>query len=430
MAKLRLNSAFRLFCKDGRRFIVLLAAGIFFAGAGSLFAGGGQASGGSSDKPVNLTVWMGSWWADGVPKIVEAYKKAAPNVNLTIETLPINGYFDNAATTILGGGGPDLLAIDAYMMGTFFEKGLLRPWDDKIKNLDLDDFAGVKNAGIYQGKRYGIPYRASGSILYYNKTLFDKAGVSYPQEGWTWDDLRSIAQKLTVPSEQQYGYGIAAGQKDTGNVFEVLNPVVWAFGGDYLNKDQTQANLTDPNTIKAVRFWSDLYLKDKVVPPGSINYSITADVMPLFIGNKVAMLISGDQANSEFSKYPDLKFGFTVLPKGPTGTGGYMWTVPVTAKNPDAAFAFALWFLEPENLGNLTVRIPARVSATKYGAWNTPVYQTILKGALSGRLNPTIPQWAEMQKIITVELQNILQGAKTVEQAMEDANRQCNALLK
>jgi multiple sugar transport system substrate-binding protein len=405
-----------------------MAAGILFLGS-NLFASGSQAAETPNNKPVNLTVWMGSWWADGVPKIVEAYKKAAPNVILTIETLPINGYFDNAAATILGGGGPDLLAIDAYMMGTFMEKGLLTHWDDKIKDIDLSDFAGVKEAGIYQGKRYGLPYRASGSVLYYNKTLFDSAGIRYPQEGWNWDDLLSTAKKLTIPSQQQYGFSIAAGQKDLGNVFETLNPIVWAFGGDYLNKDQTRAILTDPNTIKGIRFWTDLYLKEKVVPPGSINYSITADIMPLFIGNKVAMLISGDQANAEFSKYPDLKFGFVVLPNGPVGTGGYMWTVPVTAKNPDAAFAFAKWFLEPENLGNLTVRIPARVSATRYGAWNTPIYQTILKGALSGRLNPTIPQWSEMQKIITTELQNILQGAKTVEQAMEDANRQCNALL-
>jgi multiple sugar transport system substrate-binding protein len=106
-----------------------------------------------------------------------------------------------------------------------------------------------------------------------------------------------------------------------------------------------------------------------------------------------------------------------------------MWTVPVSAKNSDAAFAFAKWFLQPEVLGSLTIRLPSRVSATQYGNWNRPVMQTVLKAALSGRLGPTVPQWPAMQQIIITELQNILQGSKTVEQGCNDMQRQCQALL-
>ena len=63
-------------------------------------AGSSQAS---SDAPQDLTIWMGSWWEDQIPAIVEAYKDVKPNVNLTIEALPVNGYVDKAVTTILGG---------------------------------------------------------------------------------------------------------------------------------------------------------------------------------------------------------------------------------------------------------------------------------------------------------------------------------------
>ena len=76
-------------------------------------AGSSQAS---SDAPQDLTIWMGSWWEDQIPAIVEAYKDVKPNVNLTIEALPVNGYVDKAVTTILGGGGPDILAVDVTQM--------------------------------------------------------------------------------------------------------------------------------------------------------------------------------------------------------------------------------------------------------------------------------------------------------------------------
>ena len=390
-------------------------------------AGSSQAS---SDAPQDLTIWMGSWWEDQIPAIVEAYKDVKPNVNLTIEVLPVNGYVDKAVTTILGGGGPDILAVDVTQMGTLVDKNLLLPWDDKIQDMDLSDFAAVIDGGKFDGTYYGLPYRTSSSIMYYNKTMFDEAGVAYPEEGWTYDDMLEIAKKLTIPGEQ-YGVGIAASNADPSNVFMTLSPIVWSYGADFLNEDQTECTLNTPEAMEAVRFFTGLYTTEKVTPEGVINYTMTKDIMPLFIENKVGMMMGGDQNAVEFdTNYPDLKYGFCVPPKSPASSGGWMFTVPVTAKNPDAAFDFAKWFLQPEVLGELTIRIPARKGATEYGIWNSPLYQTVLESAMVGRLNPTTPAWTDMQKIIIVELQNIMQGAKTVEQGCEDMTRQCNALLK
>jgi multiple sugar transport system substrate-binding protein len=408
-------------------FRIVFGALIFSVCAMNLSAGGKQSAGGAKG-PSAVTVWMGSWWEDQVPALVNAYKPAAPDVSLVIETLPINGYFDKAAATILAGDGPDLLAVDVNQMGTFIQQNLLLPWDDQIQGLDLSDFVGVIKGGIYNGKYYGLPYRASGNVLYYNRTMFDAAGVPYPKEGWTYNDMLEIARRLTKGT-QEYGYGVAASRDDTGNVFQTFGPVVYWQGADYLNPQQTAPTLNTPEFIKAVQFWTDLYTKEKVVPQGTINYTITRDVMPLFIENKVAMFIGGDQNAAEFKKYPNLKFGFVVPPKSPVAMGGYFFTVPVTAKNKQGAFDFAKWFLQPENLGNLTIRIPARLKAVQYGVWNDPIYQTVLQGAMDGRLAPTVTQWPAIQNIIIVELQNIMQRQKTVEQACADMQRQAAALF-
>lgn len=388
-----------------------------------------QAAAENNKAPQDLTIWMGSWWEDQVPAIIEAYKKENPNVNLTIEALPVDGYVDKAVTTILGGGGPDILAVDMSQMGTLIDKNLLSSWNESIEDMDLSDFAGVINACKNGDTYYGLPYRTSSSIMYYNKTMFDEAGVPYPEEGWTYEDMLEIARKLTIPG-QQYGVGIAASNADPSNVFTCLTPIIWAYGADYLNEDETECTLNTPEAIEAVSYFTGLYTTEKVVPEGSINYTLTKDVMPLFIENKVAMMMGGDHNAVEFdTKYPDLNYGYCVPPKAPALAGGWCFTVPVTAQNPEGAYDFAKWFLQPEVLGELTIRIPARLKATEYGIWNSPLYQTVLKSAMDGRLSPQTPVWADMQKIIIVEIQNIMQGAKTVEQGCEDMTRQCNSLL-
>jgi multiple sugar transport system substrate-binding protein len=109
--------------------------------------------------------------------------------------------------------------------------------------------------------------------------------------------------------------------------------------------------------------------------------------------------------------------------------GGWLYSIPVVAKNPKVAADYIKWFLQPENLGNLAVRIPGRLKATQYGIWNTPLYQTVLKSAVTGKMPPNVVQWTEMQRIIIVELQNILGGIKTAEQGCADMQRQSSLLF-
>ena len=175
--------------------------------------------------------------------------------------------------------------------------------------------------------------------MYYNKTMFDEAGVPYPEAGWTYDDMLEIAKKLTIPGEQ-YGVGIGASNADPSNVFLTLSPVIWSYGGDYLNEDQTECTLNTPEAIEGIRYWTGLYTTEKVAPEGAVNYAMTKDIMPLFIENKVALMMGGDQNAVEFdTNYPDLNYGYCVPPKAPSGSGGWLFTVPVTAKNSPGAYS-------------------------------------------------------------------------------------------
>ena len=268
---------------------------------GSVMAAGSGESG--AKGPVELTIWMGSWWSEKAPLITAEFQKLYPNYKLKIDTLPINGYFDNAAAAILSGSGPDILDIDITQVATFASKNLLTDITADVgSKLKADDFIKTSwEFSHYKGKMYGMPNRGTGGVYYYNKNMFDEAGVPYPQDNWNFDDMLAKAKKITVPG-QKYGVGIAADLSDPNNVWSSFAPVLWAFGGEFMNADYTKATLDTPNAIKGITFWVELLTKHKVVPEGSVGFTISRDVVPLLSANKVAMLPFGVSGAMTFEK--------------------------------------------------------------------------------------------------------------------------------
>lgn len=380
--------------------------------------------------PVTLTVWMGSWWDGYAQKIVEAYKKDHPNVTLKIELLPINGYLDKAISSSLGGNAPDVLDLDVTMLPAMASKGLLETWDDYVKDLERKDFQDAPwNASIINGKMYGLPNRGESSVFFYNKTMFDAAGVPYPKEDWTQEDMLEIAKKLTIPGKQ-YGVGIAASISDPSNVFSSFSPVLWSFGGDFLSKDNTEAIINKPEGVKAIQFWSELYTKYKVVPEGSVNFALTKDVQPLFLNNQVAMLPNSSSMVLLLNQHPEVKWGMVYEPNKFGRAGGWSFTIPKSAKNKEAAREFALWYVKPENMGQFNSVFPSRKSATTVAPWNSKEMQYLLSAAPYQKTMPNTPAWTDMQTVIITELQKVLTGNKTPQQAADDMAKQMNDLLK
>ncbi|TBL81986.1 ABC transporter substrate-binding protein [Paenibacillus thalictri] len=407
----------------------------------SACSGGGGTSGTSapaagnqkqadSKGPVTVTVWMGSWWADYTTKIVDAYKKDHPNVTLKIELLPINGYLDKAISSALGGNAPDVLDLDGLMIPAMAGKDLLEPWDDYIKELDRKDFQDAPwDASTINGKLYGLPNRGESVVFFYNKTMFDEAGVPYPKDSWTYADMLEAAKKITVPG-QKYGVGIAATNSDPANVMTSFAPVLWANGGDFLNKGNTEATINKPEGVKAIQFWTELYTKHKVVPEGSINFALTKDVQPMFLNNQVAMMPGSSAMVFLMEKNPQVKWGMVYAPDKFGRSGAWSFTVPKSAKNKEAAREFVLWYMKPENMGAFNSVFPSRKSATTVAPWNSKEMQYLLSAAPYQKGVPAIPAWTEMQVAIVNELQKVLSGAKTPQQGADDMAKQMNALLK
>jgi multiple sugar transport system substrate-binding protein len=388
----------------------------------AIFSAGGVQQGGQ-EGPVTITAWMGAWWNDQAQVVEEAYAKEHKDI-LNIETYPFDGYPQKVMTAIAGGIPPDVIAVEASMSGTLVTRNLLQPFE----GVSISDFSSFMwQCGSYQGKQYGIPYRADTVGIFYNKDFFDKAGVAYPKDDWSWDDFVKTAKALTVQG-QQYGFGVSASAAAATDVMDQILPLLWSRNIDVFKDGRCV--LDDPKAVEALKFWVDLVRVEKISPEGSVNYD-TKDYLEMFLSQRLGMLMSGSNLVPTLKDQAKFNWDFVAMPGGsPTRGSGYNWGIPIGAKNAKQAREFIDWFVAPDNLARLTIRLPARASATTSAPWNEPVYKKIILATSKARLEPQVAEWTEIQALIIRELQRALTGEVSTETAAKSITASANNILK
>ena len=155
-------------------------------------------------EPVTLTwaFWGSPEEAVSHKQVADAFMKEHPEIKIETWNAPWNDYFTKIQSLWASGDAkavPDI----AFLWPTpkYAAEGVLENLDPYIQKsgYDLNDYwGGLLESAKYQGSVYGLPRDNEVNILYYNKDLFDKAGVKYPDENWKWNDLLAAAEKLTV----------------------------------------------------------------------------------------------------------------------------------------------------------------------------------------------------------------------------------------
>ncbi|AZS51085.1 ABC transporter substrate-binding protein [Entomomonas moraniae] len=193
------------------------------------------------------------------------------------------------------GQPPALVIMSANYTVDLALKNMILPMDELFKydptKVSANDFlitnfwpAVHKNAQV-MGKTYGIPFHNSTPILYYNKTLFDKAGIKAPPK--TWNELVSVAKKLTNKSEGQWGIMLPSTNNDYGGW--TLSTLVHANGGQFNNPDYPGEVFYDsPTTKGTLQFWRDLVYKHEVMPAGVLN---SKQISANFFSGKLGMAV-------------------------------------------------------------------------------------------------------------------------------------------
>ncbi|MCL2812940.1 MAG: sugar ABC transporter substrate-binding protein, partial [Clostridia bacterium] len=186
-----------------------------------------------------------------------------------------------------------------------------------------------------------VPNIPTTRAFYYNKDLFDAAGVPYPTDDWTWDDFVEIAIKLTDKDQNQFGF-----------VTEYDNPYtvqqfVWTNGGDFIGEDGVTVDgyVNSPATVEAVQWYADLVSKHKVSPTPSSSTTM-GGATEIFKTGKAAMIESGMWQLNTFKEI--FNVGTVMSPTKDGNRVGVMHTsglcVSVDTKYPEEAVRFATYF--------------------------------------------------------------------------------------
>jgi multiple sugar transport system substrate-binding protein len=230
-------------------------------------------------------------------------------------------------------------------------KGLYRDIDQFVQaeKFDLGQYypAAVEN-GRFDGKLYALPetYQYQAVLIYYNKDMFDAAGVKYPDAtNATFDELVEKATKLTKASDGIFGYGGATGAHHI---------IIRSFGGDVLDEERKKSRLAEPEAIKAVEWIQDLIYKHKAHPTPE---QVAGGDTNMFAGGKLAMLQQTLWTGTFLIPLVagKFKYGAALLPKGPTGVMGNhsqsdLVGVTANSKNPDVSWQIAK-FMTAKDIG-------------------------------------------------------------------------------
>ena len=266
-------------------------------------------------------------------------------------------------TAIAGGAAPDIVqgisAGDAvkYSNGNQFLD--LTPYAAK-DGFDWKSYFNQESLNMYDqsGKLECISETSDSSTLAYNKDMFDAAGVAYPNDNWTWDDMLAAAQKLTKDTNGD-------GQTDQWGLAIITfdyQPWIWDAGGSLFNSDFSQIQTTDPVVIDTFQWLADLRFKYKVSPTEDVRKAFP-EVGFMFQQNKVAMYVTRwiPDVAFFFAGIKDFKWDVAMKPKNPktgkrsSGYAGGCTAVFKNTKNPEEAYLVWKWLNSDEGVYNRSV---------------------------------------------------------------------------
>jgi len=363
-------------------------------------------------------------------KQLEAFNAKYPNITVKVEEVPED--FPTKVFTLAAAGTlPDEVRVWEPHVLEFGRAGQLQdlqPMIDAESSFQPEDFyESFYNFPVVGGKRFGVADDWNGHIGYYNKDLFDQAGVAYPTVDWTWDDHVEMARKISKPDQQIWGTGLYYGWLHWNYKF------IWQNGGQVYNADYTQCLLDSPEAAEGIQFWADLAHEGEIMPgPGGEEPHV------VFGAGRGGITRSGSW---ELAAYEGQPFKWSIVPEPKhkerrTLLHTAFHVIPTTTKNVDAAWKYLNFVVGPEGiLINIkeAALIGTRQSVNQGQPWARKGVEAdwslVPQAAEYGIIVPAPPNVGEVEKFQTDALEAIyIEGKKAVDVFKEVAPKVTAAL--
>ncbi|MBJ8349082.1 ABC transporter substrate-binding protein [Streptococcus zalophi] len=267
-----------------------------------------------SDKvEISYAIWD-SGQEPGIRQIADKFEEENPNIKIDIQVVSWDAYWTMLEAGATGGSLPDTFWMHSNEIYRYGSNEMLLDLTDYISEsdaIDLENYPeGLTQIYNINNKQYAVPKDYDTIGLWYNKKMFDEAGIAYPDDSWDWNTLKETAKKLTKSDGSQYGFMAPLINQEGYYNFVYQN------GGTIITDDKV-SGYDDPKTIEALDYYIS-FVKDKISP------EITEDQkrVEAFQNGQVAMALFGSWNLSGFASndYIRENTDVAVLPKANDGT--------------------------------------------------------------------------------------------------------------
>ncbi len=366
---------------------------------------------------------------ENLQKMIDAFEKKYPNVKVKVLTYGFDDYFQQLATNVAGGTAPDVFELNIENFRAYASKNVIAPIDgvdtSNIHPTTLGAFA-------VDGVQYGLPTKFSNVVMIYNKDLFDKAGIDYPNSDWTWNDELAAAQKIRELGDDYFG---------------VYRPIqAWEFyktvasnGGSMMNEAQSKFTINLDENVEALTNMIDRINKYNVTP-NKEQMGGMGD-WDLFKSGRLGMLVTGIWAFPDFAENCNFNWDIVVEPgmaKKATHFFSDAIVVSNTSTKKDAAMKFAAFISGSDEVAK--IRLEAN--------WDLPVALTdevkeeylkvtppdnkvaVIESLDYLVMPPSLENFNQIADTLGSYLEQAVAGNLSPKEALDEAQEEINAKFK
>jgi multiple sugar transport system substrate-binding protein len=402
--------------------------------------GSPAASGGYQGAPASIeyAIWGDPAEIDSQTKLVESFEAVNPTIDVKVTVADWDSYWEKLLTGLAGGAAPDVFAMDGPLFPDYQARDVLldlQPFIDRDA-YDLGQLAD-QGVGVFktaEGEQFGLPRDLNVVVLYYNKKMFDAAGIAYPDDTWDWAKLVAVGKQLTLDTNSDGTVDQWGLYTETSDMENYWLSLVWQNGGDFFAADGKSTALTTTESAGGLQFLQDLIYKDKILA----EPAIFADLGDAFEQGLAAMEVNGSWLVPTHQA-AGIELGIAPIPSGPAGrfttvnpTGAVVYK---GTKAPDAAWEFVKYLASPpaqEQLMQLKASLPVskEVLAGPYAS-SFEGAQVFADSLAYAKAKPSFAGYEEYTGILQEELdENVFNAPnKTAKEAVDTVAPELNALL-
>ncbi|MCB0031253.1 MAG: sugar ABC transporter substrate-binding protein [Anaerolineales bacterium] len=365
--------------------------------------------------------------------LVAAFEEQFSTIKVELIHVPGQGdYRTRLATDFAAGTPADVVLINYRRYAAFAARGVLEPLGPYLENSEIitkEDFYPVAIAPFHwQGELSCIPQNLSSLVVYYNKQIFDTAGLPYPTDDWTWAEFLATAQTLTLDLDgdgaiDQFGLGTEP------SIFR-LAPFIWQNGGDLVDDPQNPTRLTldTPEASEAMQWFVDLQVTHHVVP--SAEEEAAEESESRFQNGRLAMFLNSRRGVPTYRQIEGFDWDVAALPQNKQQAGilhADAYCMAAVAENKELVWQFIEFAnsIDGQTIVAQSGRtVPSLMAVAESPAFLDPEArpqnsQVFLSTVPAIRGVPIMETWVDIEVIAGDELERAFYGHATVAEVIQ-----------